>query len=129
MIVNAHCHRDFADNSSVQVTVYDDRVEVISPGGLYNKLTMEEVMKGISRFRNPAIANVFCKMGLSEAWGTGLRRIRFLAKNFGLPAPQFEEAPTLFRVSLYRKPLWPDYPANYGLPTNGAVPIAVSQRS
>ena len=44
MIINAHCHRNLLDESCIQVAVYDDRLEVTSPGGLYNGLTYEEVM-------------------------------------------------------------------------------------
>lgn len=42
MIVNAQCHRNLTDESCVQAAVYDDRLEVASPGGLYNGLTFEE---------------------------------------------------------------------------------------
>ena len=49
MIINAHCHRNLLDESCIQVAVYDDRLEVTSPGGLYNGLTYEEVMSGHSK--------------------------------------------------------------------------------
>ena len=42
MIINAHCHRNLLDESCIQVAVYDDRLEVTSPGGLYNGLTYED---------------------------------------------------------------------------------------
>ena len=51
MIVNAHCHRNMTDESCVQVAIYDDRLEVTSPGGLYNGLTFEDMMQGYSRLR------------------------------------------------------------------------------
>ena len=85
MIVNAECHRNMTDESCVQVAIYDDRLEVTSPGGLYNGLTFEEAMGGHSKLRNRAIANVFSQIGLIEAWGTGLQRIRNAAKEYGLP--------------------------------------------
>ena len=44
--------------SCIQVALYDDRLEVTSPGGLYNGLTYEETMNGHSRLRNRSIANV-----------------------------------------------------------------------
>ena len=75
MIINAHCHRNLLDESCIQVAVYDDRLEVTSPGGLYNGLTYEEVMNGHSKIRNKAIANIFSQMGLVEAWGSGVKRI------------------------------------------------------
>ena len=52
------------------VAVYDDRLEVTSPGGLYNGLTYEEVMNGHSKIRNKGIANIFSQMGLVEAYST-----------------------------------------------------------
>jgi predicted HTH transcriptional regulator len=91
MIVNAHCHRNFNDDSCVQVALYDNRLEVTSPGGLYNGLTFENAMNGHSRLRNRSIANVFCQIGLIESWGTGLRRIKSLAAEFELPVPEFIE--------------------------------------
>ena len=105
MIVNAHCHRNFNDDACVQVAVYDDRLEVTSPGGLYFGLNFEEAMNGHSKLRNRVIANVFCQMGLIEAWGTGLRRIKTLAKDFDLPVPEFIETTNFFRVNLFRRTL------------------------
>ena len=105
MIVNAHCHRKLTDESCVQVAIYDDRLEVTSPGDLYNGLTFEEALQGHSRLRNRAIANVFYQIGFIEAWGTGLQRIKNAAKEYGLAEPEFIEMPESFRVNLYRNPL------------------------
>lgn len=105
MIVNAHCHRNLTDESCVQVAIYDDRLEVTSPGGLYNGLTFEEALQGHSKLRNRTIANVFSQIGLLEAWGTGLQRIQNAAREYGLPEPEFIEMPESFRVNLYRNTL------------------------
>lgn len=102
MIINAHCHRNLLDESCIQVAVYDDRLEVTSPGGLYNGLTYEEVMNGHSKIRNKAIANIFSQMGLVEAWGSGIKRIFNAAKEYDLPEPQFQEFDNMFRVELFR---------------------------
>ena len=59
MIINAHCHCNLLDESYIQVAVYDERLEVTSPGGLYNGLTYEEVMNGHSKIRNKGITNIF----------------------------------------------------------------------
>jgi len=103
MIVNAVCHRNYMDNSCVQVAVYDDRVEVTSPGMLYGGLTLEEAMNGRSKIRNRAIAEVFSRMEIVESWGTGIRRIMNRAKEYGLTEPEFQEIGDTFRVNLYRK--------------------------
>ena len=102
MIINAHCHRNMLDEACVQVAIYDDRVEVTSPGGLYNGLTYDQMMNGRSKLRNRAIANVFNQMGLIEAWGTGVRRIRDEAARYGLREPEFIEMDDTFRINLYR---------------------------
>lgn len=105
MIVNAHCHRNMTDESCVQVAIYDDRLEVTSPGGLYNGLTFEDMMHGHSKLRNRAIANVFSQMGLVESWGTGIKKIIDSAKEYGLQEPEFIEMPETFCVNLFRKAL------------------------
>ena len=102
MIVNAHCHRNLADDSCVQVAIYDDRLEVTSPGGLYNGLTYEELMNGHSKLRNRAIANVLGQMGLVESWGPGIKRIMKAAEDYALPAPEFQVFDDMFRVNLFR---------------------------
>ena len=103
MIINAHCHRNILDESCIQVAIYDDRLEVTSPGGLYNGLTYEEVMNGHSKIRNKGIANIFSQMGLIEAWGSGIKRILNAAEKYGLPKPRIQEFDNMFRVELFRK--------------------------
>ena len=102
MIINAHCHRNFLDESCIQVAIYDDRLEVTSPGGLYNGLTYEEIMEGHSKIRNRGIANIFGQMGLVEAWESGIKRIFNGAKLYGLPKPRIQEFDNMFRVELFR---------------------------
>ena len=102
MIINAQCHRNFMDNSCVQVALYDDRLEVTSPGMLYGGLTLEEALSGRSKIRNRAVAEVFSRMELIEEWGTGIRRILKRAGEYGLKEPEFLEIGDMFRVNLYR---------------------------
>lgn len=86
----------------IQVAIYDDWLEVTSPGGLYNGLTYEEVMNGHSKIRNKGIANIFSQMGLVEACGSGIKRILNVAEEYGLPKPRFQEFDNMFRVELFR---------------------------
>ena len=103
MIINAVCHRNFLDSSCIQVAVYDNRVEVTSPGMLFGGLTLEEAMSGRSKIRNRAIAEIFSRMDLIEAWGTGIRRILKRAEEYDLLVPEFKEIGDTFRVNLYKK--------------------------
>lgn len=102
MLINAQCHRNFMDNSCVQVALYDDRLEVTSPGMLCGGLTLKEALNGRSKIRNRAVAEVFSRMKLIEEWGTGIRRIMKRAEEYGLPEPEFLEIGDTFRVNLYR---------------------------
>ena len=56
LIINAVIHRNYMMNSSVQVAVYDDRVEISSPGSLYGSLTLQEALSGRSSIRNKILA-------------------------------------------------------------------------
>ena len=103
MIINAVCHRNYLDDSCVQVAIYDNRVEVTSPGMLYGGLTLEEALNGRSKIRNRAIAEIFSRMELIEEWGTGIRRIIKRSEEYGLPEPEFMEIGDTFRVNLFKK--------------------------
>lgn len=102
MIINAVCHRNYMNDSAIQVSVFDDRIEVTSPGTICRGLTLKDALEGYSKTRNKVIAKVFHHMGLIEEWGTGLGRILRQAETYHLKAPEFTEMDTAFRVNLYR---------------------------
>lgn len=102
MIINAVCHRNYMNDSSIQVSVFDDRIEVTSPGTICRGLTLKDTLEGFSKTRNKVIAKVFHHMGLIEEWGTGLGRILRQAESYHLKTPDFIEMDTAFRVNLYR---------------------------
>ncbi len=90
-IVNAVVHREYMmDDSSIFVKVFDDRVEIESPG-LPLGLDVHDVMSGRSKIRNQALASVFKAMGLIERYGGGVRRMVDACVSAGLPAPEFIE--------------------------------------
>ena len=101
-IVNATTHRNFLDRACVQVAVYDDRVEVTSPGMLYGGLTIEQIKEGGSKIRNRCIAEVFSRMKIIESWGTGIKRMFSSCKEYGVREPELLEIGDSFRVNLYR---------------------------
>lgn len=101
-IANAVTHRNYLDASAIQVLVFDDRLEITSPGMLYGGLTVELIKTGKSKIRNKAIAEVFSQMGLIESWGTGIQRMIEGCRKAGIPEPVFEELGDSFRVTIYR---------------------------
>ena len=102
-IANAVLHRSYLDRSCVQVCIYDDRMEVSSPGMLYGGLDIETAKTGKSTCRNEAIAEAFHYMHIVEAWGTGIPRIINRCQQYGLSEPLFEEFGDGFKVTLFRK--------------------------
>ena len=103
MISNAVCHRSYISRGSIQVAIYDDRLEVTSPGRISPDLTIEQMIKGNSRVRNVAIGAAFQYMHIIEKWGTGIPRIYQDAKEYGLLDPELKDFGTSFRISIYRK--------------------------
>ena len=104
MIANAVLHRSYLDRSCIQVCIFDDRIEVLSPGMLYGGLDIITAKHGKSTCRNEAIAEAFHYMKIVEAWGTGIPRIISRCKEYGLQEPSFEELGDGFLVTMFRKP-------------------------
>ena len=102
-IINAIGHRSYLEDSCVQLSIYDDRVDVFSPGGLYGGLDLASALNGKSKCRNAAVSEAFHYMKLMETWGTGLKRIQNSCKEYGLPEPLIEEDGYGFRVTFNRK--------------------------
>lgn len=103
LIVNAVMHRNYLYHSNIQVCIYDDRLEIINPGGLYGGLTIEKMLSGISSIRNELIADVFLKMGIVEKWGTGIKRVAELCKKQGLKDVKYTSDDDFFTATIYRK--------------------------
>ncbi|TDW20185.1 ATP-dependent DNA helicase RecG [Breznakia blatticola] len=81
-IANAIVHRTWDVNAHIRITMYEDKIEIMSPGGLPAGISKEEYLNGfISTPRNPIIANVFFRLHIIEMFGTGIRRIKMLYKN------------------------------------------------
>ena len=75
-IANALIHRAWDLNAKIRISMYEDRIEIMSPGGLINGITKDEYISGmISSLRNPIISNVFFRLGIVEIFGTGILRI------------------------------------------------------
>ncbi len=103
MVANAIVHRSYLDDSCSQVCIFDDRIEVLSPGMLYGGLDLKTAKMGKSRCRNSAIAEAFHYMHIVEAWGTGIPRIISTCEEYGLSIPVFEEFGDGFKVTMFRK--------------------------
>ncbi len=102
-LVNALIHRDYVNRGrDIKVGVYDDVVNIVSPGSLPNNITMEDIFSGRSESRNRVLANIFKELGLIEQWGSGINRIINSCKEYGLPTPKIEEQNDFMDIEIIR---------------------------
>ena len=99
-IANALIHRVWDVDSQIRVSMFDDRIEIVSPGGLPSGITEEEYLSGkLSVLRNRNLANVFYRLGFVEIFGTGITRIKQLYAE-GLIKPEFEVSENAIKIVL-----------------------------
>ena len=99
-IANSLIHRVWDVESQIRVLMFDDRIEVVSPGGLPSGITVNEYLAGkLSALRNRNLANVFYKLGFVEIFGTGIIRIKQLYEE-SLAKPEFEVSENAIKVVL-----------------------------
>jgi Predicted transcriptional regulator containing an HTH domain and an uncharacterized domain shared with the mammalian protein Schlafen len=88
-VANALIHREWDIAEDIRVLMFDDHIEIISPGGLPNGISTQEYLNGqISLLRNPIIGNVFFRLNYIEKFGTGIRRIN-AAYQYSLLKPEY----------------------------------------
>lgn len=102
LIVNAVMNCSYIQASNIQVAIYDDRLEITSPGGLLPGVTIDLMKEGFSKIRNRSLANAFAYMNLVEAWGSGIPKLMQAMKEYGLREPEFIDMEVAFRINLYR---------------------------
>ncbi|HFA48270.1 MAG TPA: hypothetical protein ENJ95_04545 [Bacteroidetes bacterium] len=102
-VINAFVHRDYSNHGrDIKVGIYDDVVNIVSPGGFPNTITQEDILKGRSEVRNKVIANVFKELSLIEQWGTGVAKMVAACKKHGLDEPAVIEKGDFVDVEFFR---------------------------
>ena len=99
-IANALIHRVWDVDSQIRVSMFDDRTEVVSPGGLPSGITEDEYLSGkLSVLRNRNLANVFYRLGFVEIFGTGITRIKQVYSEASVK-PSFEVSENAIQIVL-----------------------------
>lgn len=102
LIINAAVHRSYLDHGNIQIAIYDNRLEITSPGKIPMGQTLERMKEGYSQIRNEALAYAFAYMNLIEHWGSGIPRIIGRVKALGLAEPEFIGGEVDLRINIYR---------------------------
>lgn len=98
-LLNTLVHRDYSFRASTLISIYDDRIEFVSIGGLLPGLELDDLMMGVSVCRNPHLANVFYRLQLIEAYGTGMKKIMGAYVN-ALVQPKIKTTNNAFKIIL-----------------------------
>lgn len=98
-LLNLLVHRDYSFSAGALISIYTDRIEFVSVGGLLPGIDLEDVLVGLSVCRNQNLANVFYHLQLIEAYGTGIRKIMKAYENVG-EKPAIETTKNAFKITL-----------------------------
>ena len=103
-VLNTLVHRDYSihtEGMPIQIRMYSNRMEIISPGGIYGRISVDQLGKLQPDTRNPVLAISLEMMGDTENRYSGIPTIRSEMKKYGLREPVFEEKRGAFVVTLY----------------------------
>lgn len=108
-LLNAVVHRDYSFNSPTLISIFEDRIELVTVGGLVKGVSMDDVLLGVSVLRNEHLANVFYRLKLIEAYGTGILKITDCYEDY-------IDKPVFLQQTMHL-----DYAAQYKLSKGSAV--------
>lgn len=90
---------DYSFSAATLVSIFDDRVEFVTVGGLVKGITLDDVMLGVSVLRNQYLANIFYRLRLIEAYGTGILKINECYNDYAVK-PVIEITSNAFKITL-----------------------------
>ena len=98
-LLNAIIHRDYSFSSSTLISIFDDRIEFVSIGGLIKGMSLDDIKLGVSALRNQYLANIFYRLRLIEAYGTGILKINESYSDSPIK-PSIETTSNAFKIIL-----------------------------
>ncbi len=98
-LINAVVHRDYSYSGSILIHIFEDKIEVVSVGGLVSGLTMNDIFLGVSESRNKNLAGCFYRLKLIESYGTGIQRIKESYNGYDVN-PEFKISKNAFVTTL-----------------------------
>lgn len=106
-IINALVHRDYSIHSEgmpIQLIMFEDRLEIHNPGGIYGRIRIDQLGKVQPDTRNPVLASALEVLDVTENRYSGIPTIRMEMNRYGLKPPQFSDERGSFIVKLYKTP-------------------------
>ena len=100
-VLFAVIHRDYNFNGSILISLFDNRIEIVSLGGLVKGISIKDIFNGVSETRNPNLANMFYRLKYVESFGTDIERIMETYQEYYDKRPIFQNTENTFKVILY----------------------------
>ena len=98
-LLNAIVHRDYSFSSSTLISIFEDRIEFVTIGGLVKGISLDDIEIGVSALRNQNLANIFYRLKLIEAYGTGILKINECYDEYR-EKPVIETSSNAFKITL-----------------------------
>lgn len=98
-LLNSIVHKEYSYSSSTLISVFDDKIEIVTIGGLTKGLSEDDIMLGVSILRNRNLANIFYRLKLIEAYGTGIPKIIESYNEYNVK-PKIEISSNVFKITL-----------------------------
>lgn len=98
-LLNAIVHRDYSFSGATLISIFEDRIEFVTIGGLVKGITLDDIKLGVSVLRNQYLANVFYRLRLIEAYGTGILKINECYDDYSVK-PMIEATGNAFKITL-----------------------------
>lgn len=98
-LLNAIVHRDYSFSGATLISIFEDRIEFVTIGGLVKGITLDDVKLGVSVLRNQYLANIFYRLRLIEAYGTGILKINECYDEYDVK-PLIETTSNAFKITL-----------------------------
>lgn len=98
-LLNAIVHRDYSFSGSTLISIFEDRIEFVTIGGLVKGITLDDIKLGVSVLRNQYLANIFYRLRLIEAYGTGILKINECYDDYDVK-PLIETTGNAFKITL-----------------------------
>jgi ATP-dependent DNA helicase RecG len=102
IVLNALVHRDYLIQGPTKIAIYDDRIEIFSPGNFPGPIKINQLIMGVTYIRNTVLTRVFREIGLIEKFGSGFITLFETYKKWGLPVPIIQEGPGYVKCILPR---------------------------
>lgn len=99
-LLNSIVHKDYSYSGSTLISIFDDRIEFVTLGGLVKGIAPKDILLGVSVLRNKNLANIFYRLKLIEAFGTGIPKIMESYGKYTV-SPKIETSDNAFKITLY----------------------------